>query len=181
MMARLNDKDRKQVGTIGHDCGAVANVYQSKRRHLYLICPACGACDQRQGAAVQTDLYRNMTPATDAPITEPPNLIRGEPAQTSAAPMVEPVFVPEKIPETVPEIPIGTRVAGTEAGTVEPAQTSAAPEVSGYAEPIGEDAPEKPVTQKTNSTGLFWLLMAGFAGLGIAAAAVINPTKGQTA
>lgn len=82
-MARLNDKDRKQVGTIAHHCGQVAQVFQNRRMHLYLHCPLCG-CVQNTTAPWQTEIYNGMAKG-DVPFSPPRNLLK-EAAPTENAP-----------------------------------------------------------------------------------------------
>lgn len=86
-MARLDAKDRRQVGTLLHSCGQVAPVFQNKRLHLYLHCPQCGHL-QDNTAATQTAIYRGMTKGETA-FPPPRNLLQEAAPVVPAAPEID--------------------------------------------------------------------------------------------
>lgn len=98
-MARIPEKDRRRVGTFLHDCGQVATVFQNKRRHLYLNCPACGH-QNNNTAAEQTRIYRGMTRG-DVPFEPPRNLLADQ--NNRALPESSGDALPKTAPKT--EIP----------------------------------------------------------------------------
>lgn len=151
-----------------HKCGQTAQVFQSKRTHLYLICPLCG-CDQTNTAAVQTDWWQRLerlpgvdikTPRNVAPIgaTEPPAL-------TVTVPEAEPTAAPIG---AVPETADGT---ATGEGDNRPGLEAQGPDGASTETPAPETAPigAAPEPEKQGGGGGLFLLacLALGSGLGL--------------
>lgn len=149
-MPRLNEKDRKQVGTMSDGCGAVVMVYLSRNGYLYTVCPNCGA-DQRNGARVQNHIFHNMT-RLEGVTFKPPKGV-SEQAETPAA-------APAPHPEPEPAEPVGAQ--GLEQETV-PAAATPAPHPEQHPEP----APADTLKGEKSGGGLLAAAVIGLAvGLG---------------
>lgn len=173
-MPKLTPEARKHVGTLVHDCGQTAQVYQSKRTHLYIICPLCG-CDQTNTPQVQTAWFRSLNrPEEAGPMVRPRNVLPdGAPIGQGAptAPTEEPKTAPDPEPAA---IPIGAATetgdgAQPESADTRPSLAPQGPDGAGTVTaptvnaPIGDDAAGQ---KKQGGAGLFWAAVLGI-GVGV--------------
>lgn len=153
-------------------CIQPCHVYQSKLTHLYTRCPACGKADQRTDEAVQTAMLKSLGEAV--PPKHPRN-VPAAPAETSAAPAVQPEHVPENVPPAEPvHEPVtdtlreeetlrdDAQVEAAETAAAESSGTSTAPAVQLVPVPDDTAAPAK-----KGGGGVVMALLAFLAGAGM--------------
>lgn len=161
-----------------HQCGQVAQVLQSKRTHLYVLCPLCG-CDQTNTAAVQTEWWQKMERLPGVDIKTPRNMAPIGATEPQALTVTVPTTEPETAPiGAVPETADGT---APETGDNRPGLVAQGSDGASTETPAPETAPIGTVPAPAKQGGGGGLFMLACLALGTGVSLIISGMAGSPA